>query len=474
MSDNLHEECGVFGIFGSDDAALDTYYGLYALQHRGQESCGIAMNIGGVISEYKGFGLVADVFTAEKLSKLRSGQAAGIAVGHCNYGSAKLSRSANIQPLVVQHIKGGMALAHNGNILNAVELREGFERRGAIFHTTCDTEAIAYAVTEARLSAPSIQAAVSRAMDRLEGAYSLVVMSPKKLIAARDPRGFRPLCLGRRGGSWIVASESCAVDIVGGQFVRDILPGEIITVSDKGIESDVSHCGGHRSVCVFEFIYFARPDSVIDGVSVHRYRVSAGERLAECFPVEADIVIGVPDSGLDAAMGYAGRSGIPYDFGFIKNRYVGRTFIQPVQSMRADAVRIKLNALRAAVEGKRVIAVDDSIVRGTTSAPTMQMLREAGAREVHMRVYSPPFRYPCWFGTDVPPGDSLLANGRDEGEMAKVIDVDSLKFLPLEICRELAGGLGVCTGCFTGEYPVKTPEKAPDYKYERAIDDAGE
>ena len=383
--DKLREECGVFGIFSdtTEDLARSCYYGLFALQHRGQESCGIAVNDSGVISVHKDLGLVRDVFTKEHLTQLGRGQ---IAVGHTRYSTTGAVSRANAQPLVVRHVKGQMALAHNGNLTNAAELRRQLELSGAIFHTTNDSEVISYIITRERLSTPSIEKAVEQAMFRLEGAYSLVIMSPQKLIAARDATGFRPLCMGRLPeGQIVFASETCALDSIGAVFVRDVEAGEIV-VDENGVRSIRTHCRGKAHTCVFEFVYFARPDSLIEGKSVHEARCQAGRFLAKEHPVEADVVIGVPDSGLDAALGYAEESGIPYGMGCVKNRYIARTFIQPEQGQRENSVRIKLNALASVVKGKRVVMVDDSIVRGTTSARIVTLLRDAGATEVHVRV----------------------------------------------------------------------------------------
>ena len=382
----IHEECGVFGVFSNDtsDVASTAYYGLFALQHRGQEGCGIAINNDGVISCYKDLGLVNDVFTHDVMTKLGHGN---MAVGHVRYGTTGNNDRANVQPIVVNHVKGRMALACNGNLVNSSELREELELQGSIFHTTSDTEVIPYLITKERLVCPSIEEAINRAMSRLDGAYSLVVMSPSKLIAARDPQGFRPLCYGKtEDGRFVVASETCALDAVSAKFVRDILPGEIVVFSEDGIRSITDHCGEkEQSLCIFEHIYFARPDSVVDGKSVHAARVRAGELLAKAHPVEADVVIGVPDSGLDAAIGYAKESGIPYGIGFIKNKYIGRTFIAPGQKSREDKVRIKLNPIADVVSGKRVVMVDDSIVRGTTSARIVRLIREASSSPVSTR-----------------------------------------------------------------------------------------
>ena len=429
----LHEECGVFGIYARDNdvkVASACYYALYSLQHRGQESCGIAVSDDGLISCHKDAGLVNEVFDEDILAKLNGGQ---MAIGHCRYGTMGHEPRINAQPLVVNHVKGRMALAHNGALTNAAELRQKLELGGAIFHTTSDTEVISYIITQQRLKSPSIEEAVSRAMDVLKGAYSLVVMSPTKLIAARDPHGFRPLCIGSIGEDIVFASESCALDSVGARFVRDVEPGEIVIVDRNGQRTDRRHVGtAPKTTCIFEYLYFARPDSVIDGSSVHRARVRAGELLAQEHPVEADVVIGVPDSGIDAAIGYARASGIPYGIGFIKNKYIGRTFIQPTQSDREDKVRIKLNPVAEVVRGKRVVMVDDSIVRGTTSARIVRLLRNAGATEVHFRSSAPKFLNPCYFGTDIDSRENLIACKYSTEDIATIIGVDTLGFLSCE------------------------------------------
>ena len=472
QNDKLHEECGVFGIYdrsGENDVVSDTYLALYALQHRGQETCGIVVNNEGVMRSHKDRGLVPEVFNAEELAKLGSGQ---IAVGHVLYAAAPVQSRSSAQPVTVRHIKGTMALCTNGALINANELRESLEMNGAIFHTTTDAEVISYVITRERLGAPSIEVAVDRAMDSLKGAYSMVITSPTKLIAVRDPKGFRPLSMGKIGEDKIVfASETCAFDSIGAQFVRDLEPGEIVVVDHNGERSIKTHCGDPGHVCVFEYVYFARPDSVVEGASVHQARQRAGAFLALEHPVQADVVIGVPDSGLDAALGYARQSGIPYGMGFIKNRYVGRTFIQPTQRQRENAVRIKLNAIGDTVRGKRVVLVDDSIVRGTTSARIVALLREAGAKEVHMRISSPPFINPCYFGTDIDSKDKLIACRMTIPEIAKTIDVDSLGFLSIPDVEKIACGAhsGFCVGCFTGKYPIEVPEKIEVCKYEQKI-----
>ena len=468
---NLHEECGVFGISvpGMTHAASVTYNALYALQHRGQESAGMAINDDGVITNHKDVGLVSEVFTPEILEHLGPGS---MAVGHVRYATTGRKSRTNAQPMVINHVKGSMALAHNGNLTNAAELREKLELSGAIFHTTSDTEVIAYTITGARLKAPSIEEAVSAAMDVIQGAYSLVLLSPRKLIAARDPNGFRPLCIGTLDGGYVFASESCALDAIGAHFLRDVEPGEIVVVDQNGLRSIKDHCGKTKSsMCVFEFIYFARPDSVIDGAGVHEARVRAGAFLALEHPVQADIVIGVPDSGIDAAIGYARQSGIPYGTGFIKNKYIARTFIAPGQKNREDKVRIKLNPISSVVRGKRVVIIDDSIVRGTTSARIVGLLREAGATEVHMRVSAPPFLHPCYFGTDIDSRDHLIACNHTVEEIAQIIGADSLGYLSVDSVHKLANGCRCtfCDGCFTGQYPVPVPEAREKFRFEQKI-----
>ena len=454
---NLHEECGVFGVYSPKPGPVAdlAYYGLYALQHRGQESCGIVVNDDGVFASRKDIGLVNEVFSRDDLMKFPQGR---MAVAHARYGTTGGNSRANCQPIEVNHQKGKMALAHNGNLSNAYELRSELELGGAIFHTTSDTEIIAYIVTQARLNSPSIENALSSAMNRLEGAYSLVLMSAAKLLAARDPYGFRPLCYGKTlDGTYVVASESCALSAVGAKFERDILPGEILVFDENGVRSNRDHCGEKpRRSCIFEYIYFARPDSVIDGVSVHAARKNAGAILSKTHPVEADVVMGVPDSGIDAALGYAEASGIPYGMGFIKNKYIGRTFISPGQDKRIDQVRIKLSAISESVKDKRIVLIDDSIVRGTTSRKIVEMLRTAGAKEVHMRISSPSVLNPCYFGIDTATSEELIGHSRSVEEICRFIGADSLKFLSLpDLLKTVAGsGCQFCTGCFDGDYPI--------------------
>lgn len=472
MFNSLHEECGVFGIFEprTTYVAQSVYLALYSLQHRGQESCGIAINDDGVFRHYKGDGLVPDVFTKEKLAELGMGN---MAIGHVRYSTTGGKSLNNIQPLVIRHIKGNLALAHNGNLVNASDIRKTFELNGGIFHGTSDTESIAYTIVSNRLYSKSTEEAIEKSMSHLKGAYSCIVMTATKMIAFRDPNGFRPLCIGKTpDGAWCISSESCALDTLGAEFVRDVLPGEIVTVDMQGLHSNKTHCKSKGNLCVFEYIYFARPDSIIDGASVEHARMRAGAFLAKESPVDADIVIGVPDSGLDAALGYANESGIPYGIGFIKNRYIGRSFIQPSQNQREDAVRIKLNVIKENIKGKRVIMIDDSIVRGTTCARIVNLLREAGAKEVHMRVSSPAFKYPCYFGTDVDSQNNLIACQYDTvEEIAKVIGVDSLAYLSIDATHKLAENatVGFCDGCFTGKYPITVPKEQPKDKFEEKM-----
>ena len=464
----IHEECGVFGAISKEpcDLASIAYYGLYALQHRGQESSGIVINSDGVFTSHKDTGLISEVFTDGSLQRFPQGT---MAVGHVRYGTTGGSDRKNCQPIEVNHQKGKMALAHNGNLSNAEKLRDELELSGAIFHTTSDTEIIAYMITKERLSAPSIEVAVSRAMNTLDGAYSLVLMSSQKLICARDKYGFRPLCYGKTpDGTYIVASESCAVSAVGGEFIRDVEPGEILVFTGDGVTSYREHCNtAEKKLCIFEYIYFARPDSVIDGVSVHDARIRAGEVLAKTHPCEADLVVGVPDSGLDAALGFSRESGIPYGIGLIKNKYIGRTFIAP--DGRLDKVKIKLSAVTSAVRGKRIVLIDDSIVRGTTSGRIVKLLRDAGATEVHMRVSSPEFLHPCYYGTDIDSRENLIAANHSISEICEMIGANSLGFLPAERLSHLTGNAEYCSACFTGDYPTEIPKNTYKNRFEEKL-----
>ena len=454
---SIHEECGIFGIWDpAGDCARTVYYGLFALQHRGQEACGIASIRDRELSFKKDVGLVSEVFHPDDLQRLGG----TLAIGHVRYGTTGGSGRENAQPLTLNYVKGTLAVAHNGNLTGAKALRTSFEYRGAIFQTTTDSELIAYAIAQERLRCSSAEEAVCRAISTLHGAFSILVMSPRKLIAARDPWGFRPLCMGRRGDAILFASETCALSTVGAEFIRELEPGEVVVVEEGSVSSLRGNCGkGPGHMCIFEYIYFARPDSVICGQSVHEARRNAGRILARESPVEADVVIGVPDSGLDAAMGYAEESGLPYGIGLVKNRYIGRTFITPGQKSREQAVRIKLGPLKDCVEGKRLVLIDDSIVRGTTSRQIVSLLREAGAREIHVRSSAPPFIAPCYFGTDIPDQKELIACRHSVEEIRSLIGADSLAYLSLEGLGSIApdARCGFCDGCFTGQYPISVP-----------------
>ena len=462
--DKPGEECGVIGVydFQGRNVASDIYYGLFALQHRGQESCGIAVSDTKSqqrkVDSHKDMGLVNEVFNLENLGQLKG----DIGVGHVRYSTAGASTRENAQPLVINYVKGTLGVAHNGNLINAAELRRELEYTGAIFQTTIDSEVIAYHIARERLHSRTVEEAVVRAAKKIKGAYALVVMSPRKLIGARDPFGFKPLCIGKRDQAYFLASETCALETIGAEYIRDVLPGEVVTISPEGgIQSDRSLCQPEEKVgrCIFEYIYFSRPDRQIDGVSVYNSRIDAGRFLAMDSPVEADLVVGVPESGNAAALGYSMQSGIPYGVAFMKNSYVGRTFIKPKQSFRADGVRVKLNAIKEAVNGRRIIMIDDSIVRGTTSGRIVSMLKEAGAAEVHVRISSPPFLWPCYFGTDIPEREQLIAYNRTLEEIRDVIGADSLGYLKVERLEEMVQGLSICKGCFTGKYPMEPPKE---------------
>ena len=461
VTTGLGEECGVFGAYDMDggDVAPSVYYGLFALQHRGQESCGIAVTDTygeRKVHSKKGLGLVNEVFDEESLQELKG----NLGVGHVRYSTAGGSRAENAMPLVINYVKGILAIAHNGNLTNAIELRHELEYTGAIFQTTIDSEVIAYHVAKERISSATAEEAVLAAMRKLKGAYSLIVMSPRKLIGARDPFGFRPLCIGKRDNTYFLTSETCALDTVGAEFVRDVEPGEVVTLTPSGIVSNRELCfkdSSKQARCIFEYIYFARPDSHIDGVSVYASRIKAGRFLAMDSPVDADLVVGVPESGNAAALGYSLASGIPYGTAFVKNGYVGRTFIKPKQSMRESSVQVKLNVLKDAVKGKRIVMIDDSIVRGTTCHRIVRMLKDAGAKEVHVRISSPPFLHPCYFGTDIPSEDQLIAYGKTLDEIRDSIEADTLAYLGMERLKELNNGLPYCDACFSGNYPIEPP-----------------
>ena len=451
----LHEECGVFGVYGGKDVNIPgmIYYGLFALQHRGQESTGIAVSNGTGIKCHKAMGLVSEVYSNEVLNELGE---ANIGIGHNRYSTTGASTSVNAQPLVSHYSKGSLAICHNGNLINCDALRTELENEGAIFQTTVDSEIISYLVAKERSVSDSIETAVKKVMNRIKGGYAILVMSHEKLIAVRDPYGVKPLVMGKCKDSIVFASESCALTASGAEYVRDVVPGEIVIVDSNGIRSEQYVTGFPCSKCVFEYIYFARSDSKLDGISVYESRIRAGRLLARQHPVEADCVIGVPESGIDAAMGYSLESGIPYAKGFVKNSYVGRTFIKPTQEQREQAVRIKLNPIEPAVAGKRVVMIDDSIVRGTTIANIVKILRQAGAKEVHVRISSPPFLHPCFYGTDVPSEDRLIACHNTVDEIRDHIGADSLGYLDPATLGEMLGeeGHDYCDACFTGNYPI--------------------
>ncbi|MDE5756448.1 MAG: amidophosphoribosyltransferase [Clostridia bacterium] len=458
MSENIKDECGIFGIYDKSrlgNIAQQVYFGLFALQHRGQEAAGIAVNNDREITLVKNMGLVSEVFNDSILSKLNG----EIAIGHVRYSTTGNNTPENAQPISVKYAKGNLTVSHNGNITNAKELRDKLEAKGAIFHTTSDSEVVSYLIAIQRLKSNSVEEAVEKVFPMLQGAFSLLIMSPKKLIAVRDRYGIRPLCMGKIQDNVVFASESCAFETVGATFERDVRPGEIIVVTQDGMESNTKYCGHSGGLCIFEHIYTARPDSVIDGQSVNEARMNAGKMLAKIAPADADLVIGVPDSGLPAAIGYSHGSGIPYGVGLIKNRYIGRTFIQPTQAMRERSVALKLNTLKSNVEGKRLVMVDDSIVRGTTLANIIKLLKKSGAKEVHVRISSPPFIYPCFFGTDIPSRKDLACNNYTMDELRQKIGADSLAFLDVKTVDKIAPDSKVtfCKGCFTGKYPSKVP-----------------
>ena len=470
FGEKIKEECGIYGIYGiknNEDVVTPVCVGLSGLQHRGEESCGIAVNEDGVIHFHKDLGLVSDVFTKHVQNSLPTGK---MAIGHVRYSTTGESRKENAQPMMVRHKKGNLAIVHNGNITNALELKRQLEDEGAIFTTTSDTEVICHIIVRERIKTNSIEEAVKNTMKIIKGAYSLLIMSPQKLIAVRDPQGFRPLCMGHLGEDIVFASESCALDITGATFERDIEPGEVVVVTDNQVKCEKYMPNERKGMCIFEYIYFARPDSIVDGINVHIFRENAGRYLAKQAPVDADIVAGVPDSGLDAALGYSKESKIPYDMVFTKSKYIGRTFIQNAQSKRKDLVALKLNPLRETVKGKKIVLVDDSIVRGTTITRIIRTLKEAGAKEVHIRVASPAFVGVCYFGTDVDKKEALIANKMTKEEIEKEIGADSLEYLSMDSLKEIAKGCKIndfCYGCFTGTYPIEVPETLEKDRFEK-------
>lgn len=464
----INEECGVFGVFSNKKfkVAYLVYDGLCSLQHRGEEGCGIAVS-GDKIKHYKNIGLVNKVFDQKILDELGDGN---LCIGHTRYCTTGENTQQNTQPIIVNHIKGSLGIVHNGNLVNSYELRKEFELQGSIFHTTNDTEIIAHVITKQRLIYSSLQEAVEKSISLLDGAYSLLIMSEDKLIALRDIHGFRPLCYGQmQDGSYVVASESAALDAVGARFIRDIKAGEIVIFSNEGVKSITKYCNKtSKKICSFEYIYFARADSTIENISVHQARIKAGEYLAKKYPVDADIVIGVPDSGIDAAIGYSRESKIPYGIGFVKNRYIARTFISSTQEERISKLRLKLNPISSNIQNKRVVLIDDSIVRGNTTKRIAKLLKEAGAKEIHMRVSAPPFKFPCFYGTDIDSQDNLIACKHSIEEIRKLFELDSLGYLDMDGLDYMLSNIinNYCHSCFSGEYFTKIPTIMQKNKFE--------
>jgi len=462
MEDKFHDECGVFGIFGHPEAANLTYLGLYALQHRGQESCGIVASDGKRLRAYKKMGLVADVFKKPEIFDELTGKSA---IGHVRYSTAGGSDYKNIQPIMVDYHRGSIAVAHNGNLVNAQECRNKLEQEGSIFSTTADTEVMIHLLAKAQCDYLSDR--IAESLQTLKGAYRLVFLTETRMVAVRDPNGFRPLALGKLDGAYVVASETCAFDLIEAEFIREIEPGEMILFDKHGMKSFFPFPKTTPSPCVFEFIYFARPDSTIFGQQVYEARKEFGRQLAREYPVEADIVVPIPDSGVPAAIGYAEQSGIPFELGLIRNHYVGRTFIEPAQSIRHFGVKIKLNPVRHLLEGKRVVVIDDSIVRGTTARKIIKMIRNAGAAEIHVRISSPPTSFPCYYGIDTPTRKELISSSHSIEEINRYITADSLGYLSIEGMRKAAGVPDgspghFCEACFSGQYPVKFPRLKSD------------
>ena len=457
----IKEACGVFGIYNphGEEAASSIYYGLSSLQHRGQESCGIAVfdtsGPKGNANVHRGMGLVSEVFKDNILQSLHG----NLGVGHVRYSTTGETTISNAQPLVLNYIKGTLALAHNGNLVNTKELRDELAQNGAIFHTTTDSEVIAYCIARERVHTKSVEEAILHTASKIKGAYGLVIASPRKLIGVRDPLGLKPLCLGKRDDSYVIASESCALTAIGAQFLRDIRPGEIVTITRNGITSNFDLCQSQQAHCIFEYIYFARLDSKLDGIPVYESRLRSGAALAKAYPADADLVVGVPDSGLAAAQGFSDASGIPFGLAFYKNSYVGRTFIKPTQKERESSVRLKLSVLEPAVRGKNIVLVDDSIVRGTTIANLIHLLKHAGAKNVHVRICSPPFLYPCYFGTDVPSNKQLIASSHSVEEIRQLIGADSLGYMRIEDLQSMVGDLPLCKACFDNKYPMEIPSE---------------
>lgn len=470
IEDKIHDECGVFGIFGNDatDIIDETYLALYALQHRGTLGAGIAINDNGNMSVVKGFGVVPEALPEKELSRLKK---AKIALGHVRHTTASVANDrTSIQPLLMRYVNGQLSLALNGALTNYSELREHLHRGGAIFQSNSDIEVIAYIIAQERLETASIEEAVLNAMDKIKGAYSMVMMAPSRLIGVRDPRGFRPLCIGKLGENYIITSESCVFDSLGGEFVRDVEPGEMVVIDDEGVHSYKNNCGGKTSLCLFEFVYFARPDSVLDGMCVNIARQRAGIELAKEHPVEADMVCAVPDCGIDAAIGYSMQSGIQYGVGLVKNRFIGRAHNNRKKHAQYN-LRIKLNAMKSNVQGKRIVLIDDSIVKGETSKHIVSMLKKAGAKEVHLRISSPPFKYPCYFGTDIDSTDNLIAAHKSIDEMCAEIGADSLGFLSIDGLHRIADECKIdfCDACFSGDYPIEASRQSHEDKYSKKL-----
>lgn len=470
IEDKIHDECGVFGIFGNDttDIIDETYLALYALQHRGTLGAGIAINDNGNMSVVKGFGVVPEALPEKELSRLKK---AKIALGHVRHTTASVANDrTSIQPLLMRYVNGQLSLALNGALTNYSELREHLHRGGAIFQSNSDIEVIAYIIAQERLETASIEEAVLNAMDKIKGAYSMVMMAPSRLIGVRDPRGFRPLCIGKLGENYIITSESCVFDSLGGEFVRDVEPGEMVVIDDEGVHSYKNNCGGKTSLCLFEFVYFARPDSVLDGMCVNIARQRAGIELAKEHPVEADMVCAVPDCGIDAAIGYSMQSGIQYGVGLVKNRFIGRAHNNRKKHAQYN-LRIKLNAMKSNVQGKRIVLIDDSIVKGETSKHIVSMLKKAGAKEVHLRISSPPFKYPCYFGTDIDSTDNLIAAHKSIDEMCAEIGADSLGFLSIDGLHKIADECKIdfCDACFSGNYPIDASRQSHEDKYSKKL-----
>ena len=470
IEDKIHDECGVFGIFGNDttDIIDETYLALYALQHRGTLGAGIAINDNGNMSVVKGFGVVPEALPEKELSRLKK---AKIALGHVRHTTASVANDrTSIQPLLMRYVNGQLSLALNGALTNYSELREHLHRGGAIFQSNSDIEVIAYIIAQERLETASIEEAVLNAMDKIKGAYSMVMMAPSRLIGVRDPRGFRPLCIGKLGKNYIITSESCVFDSLGGEFVRDVEPGEMVVIDDEGVHSYKNNCGGKTSLCLFEFVYFARPDSVLDGMCVNIARQRAGIELAKEHPVEADMVCAVPDCGIDAAIGYSMQSGIQYCVGLVKNRFIGRAHNNRKKHAQYN-LRIKLNAMKSNVQGKRIVLIDDSIVKGETSKHIVSMLKKAGAKEVHLRISSPPFKHPCYFGTDIDSTDNLIAAHKSIDEMCAEIGADSLGFLSINGLHKIADECKIdfCDACFSGDYPIEASRQSHEDKYSKKL-----